>query len=68
VYGVQSVGLEKNPDPSVTIESLVSRYLLEIQAFQPVGPYQICGYSFGGILAYEIAQQLLRAGEKVTFM
>jgi len=68
VYGVQSVGLEKNPGLSVTIESLASRYRLEIQAFQPVGPYQICSYSFGGILAYDIAQQLLRAAEKVTFM
>lgn len=47
------------------IEAMASRYCREIQAFQPEGPYYLCGYSFGGLLAYEIARQLLCQGKTI---
>lgn len=51
-----------------TAEELARRYLATIRQAQPHGPYCLAGVSFGGVLAYEIAQQLLRAGEEVSFL
>ncbi|MBC8953654.1 non-ribosomal peptide synthase/polyketide synthase [Xenorhabdus sp. PB62.4] len=62
------------PWPSVnegwvsTMEMLATRLIAFIKAVQPEGPYRICGYSSGGVLAYAIAQQLLNSGDKVDFL
>jgi len=40
-------------------------YLEEIRVVQKDGPYHIAGYSFGGIIAFEMAQQLRAAGSLV---
>jgi len=54
-------------DPSdFTVERLAKLYLAEIRARQPEGPYHLGGYSFGAIVAFEIAQQLTRAGALVA--
>ena len=39
-----------------------------MRAIQPAGPYRIAGWSFGGLLAYEVGAQLVRVGEKVEFI
>uniref|UniRef100_UPI001300A031 thioesterase domain-containing protein n=1 Tax=Photorhabdus sp. CRCIA-P01 TaxID=2019570 RepID=UPI001300A031 len=57
-----------NAEPMSTMEQQVARMITLIKAVQPEGPYRICGYSSGGILAYAIAQQLLHAGETVNFL
>ncbi|MFM6278872.1 MAG: thioesterase domain-containing protein, partial [Dolichospermum sp.] len=54
--------------PIVQVENMASQYLQEIQTLQPQGPYFLGGYSFGGIIAYEIAQQLHCQGQKVVFL
>ncbi|KOY61429.1 hypothetical protein AM629_13925 [Photorhabdus heterorhabditis] len=54
--------------PMSTIEQQVTRMIIFMKAIQPAGPYRICGYSSGGILAYAIAQQLLNAGETINFL
>jgi thioesterase domain-containing protein len=51
-----------------TIEEVAANCLKAMQEHQPRGPYRIAGYSFGGILAFEIAQQLVRIGEEVEFL
>ncbi|MDC9612612.1 amino acid adenylation domain-containing protein [Xenorhabdus khoisanae] len=62
------------PWPSVneewipTMEMLATRLIAFMKAVQPEGPYRICGYSSGGVLAYAIAQQLLNSGDKVDFL
>ena len=48
-----------------TIEGLAARYIEGMKEFQPSGPYRMAGYSFGAILALEIAQQLRASGETV---
>lgn len=48
-----------------TIEGLAARYVQGIRELQPSGPYRVAGYSFGAVLALEIAQQLLASGEEV---
>jgi thioesterase domain-containing protein len=42
--------------------------LQSVRAVQPSGPYLIAGYSFGGVLAYELATQLIAAGESVAWL
>jgi thioesterase domain-containing protein len=39
-----------------------------IRALRQTGPYQLAGHSFGGLLAYEVAQQFIAAGEEVSFL
>ena len=51
-----------------TVEQLAQIFLSEIREIQPQGPYQLCGYSKAGLVAYEIARLLLNAGESVPFL
>ncbi len=45
-----------------------ARYLAAIRAVQPQGPYRLAGWSFGGMVAYEMARMLLVAGEEVGYL
>ena len=47
---------------------MAAQYLKELRAFQPQGPYYFGGASFGGTVAYEMAQQLRAAGEEVGLL
>jgi thioesterase domain-containing protein/acyl carrier protein len=51
-----------------TLEQLASVYVEGIRKLQPRGPYRIAGYSFGGIIALEIAQQFQELGEEVEYL
>jgi thioesterase domain-containing protein/acyl carrier protein len=63
VYGLRASDVnEVYPE---TVEQLADKYILEIQRIQKHGPYQICGLSFGGLVAYEIARKLAERGERV---
>jgi len=68
VYGLQPKGLDGKQPPYTQIEQMASYYIQEIQTIQPNGPYFLGGYSFGGMIAFEMAQQLHRLGEKVGFL
>jgi oxalate---CoA ligase len=58
VYGIQAQGLDgKNPRHK-TVEEMAGHYIKEIRELQPEGPYYLGGSSFGGLVAYEVAQQL----------
>ncbi len=50
------------------VEDLAKRYVDEIVSVQPEGPYHLLGLSFGGILTYEIAQQLARRGADIPLL
>jgi thioesterase domain-containing protein len=65
VYGLQPQGLDGKQPPRTRVEDMASHYIQEIQSFQPHGPYFLAGYSFGGVVAFEMAQQLSKKGEKV---
>jgi len=53
------------PLPHLSIEQLATEYLDQIRRHQAHGPYHLGGFSIGGVLAYEVAQRLMREGEKV---
>jgi len=59
VYGLQARGLQGIQSCDTRVEDMAARYLEEIRKVQPAGPYFIGGYSFGGLIAFEMAQQLL---------
>ncbi len=48
-----------------SVEKIAERYEKSIRAFQPEGPYYLCGLSFGGVTAVEVARRLIAAGEEV---
>ena len=50
------------------VELSARRYVEDLRLIQREGPYQLIGYSFGGLIAYEMAQQLLASGERVNFL
>ncbi len=64
-YALQPVGLCGHQAPDSTMEALVARYLAEIRRVQPRGPYRLGGHSFGGKVAFALAQSLHQAGEEV---
>jgi acyl-CoA synthetase (AMP-forming)/AMP-acid ligase II/thioesterase domain-containing protein/acyl carrier protein len=67
-YGIQCRGLDGQEEPFTRIEDMADHYIKEIKKVQPVGPYYIGGYSFGGRVAYVMAQQLRAAGEEVALL
>jgi acyl transferase domain-containing protein/thioesterase domain-containing protein len=64
-YGIQARGWMTNYSPIYGIQAMASYYVQIIQSIQPVGPYDLGGYSLGGVLAYEITRQLQELGETV---
>jgi amino acid adenylation domain-containing protein len=68
VWGIQSKGLDGQSLPDNTIEAIAKDYLKEILILFPDGPYNFAGYSFGGLVAYELAKQLKAMGKQVNFV
>ena len=52
----------------VAVETLAADYLAALRRHQPRGPYRLAGYSFGGVMVYEMAVRLRQAGEEVAFL
>src|SRR5439155_5375056 len=67
-YGLQSRGLDGLEDPLTRIEDIAAEFLREIRAVQPEGPYYLVGLCMGGVVAYEMAQQLHAAGQQVGLL
>ncbi len=66
IYGLPGIALGQ---PQLrTLEGLAARLVELMCSVQPHGPYRLAGWSFGGVLAYEIAQQLLGRDETVEFL
>jgi amino acid adenylation domain-containing protein len=67
-YGLQARSLDGEQTPHTRIEEMAADYIKEIQTLQPFGPYFLGGYSFGGLVAYEMARQLHAQGQKVGML
>ena len=69
IYGVESPFLsDPNHEIHENVEDMASAYLVAMRIAQPTGPYRIAGYSFGGVLAYEMVRQLEAAGAEVELL
>ncbi len=67
-YGLQAQGLDGSCPPLITIEDTAALYVKSIRRRRPHGPYFLGGYCMGGTIAFEVAQQLQAAGEKVALL
>ncbi|MGK7905411.1 MAG: amino acid adenylation domain-containing protein [Hormoscilla sp.] len=67
-YGLQAAGLNGECKPFTRIEEMATYYLDAIRTIQSEGPYQLGGWSLGGIIAFEIAQQLSQKGEEIGLL
>ena len=68
IYGIQAQDLEKRDKPLDSIQEMASHYISLIQDVQPDAPYCLAGFSFGGIVAYEMARQLSTSNYKVDYV
>ena len=68
VIGIQARGLAGKDLPLATVEAMAVEYLREVKTRQPDGPYNLCGYSFGGLVAFEMARRLRESGDEVALV
>lgn len=66
VHGLQARGLETPGRPDRSVRGLARRNVEAITAVQPTGPYTLAGHSLGGLVALEMAGQLVDRGDPVT--
>jgi thioesterase domain-containing protein/acyl carrier protein len=67
-FGIQEFGLAEGQAPFSRIEQMAELYVRAMKTVQPEGPYLLAGWSFGGLAAYEMAQQLRAAGDEVSMV
>jgi len=65
VVGLEAPGLAGEQAPVESLTELAARYVRAVRGRQPRGPYRIGGWSMGGTVAFEMAQQLVGAGQEV---
>lgn len=68
LFALQSHGLDGSTDIPETIEAIAADFVASVRRQQPRGPYLLAGYSMGGTLAWEMAQQLVSAGDEVALL
>ncbi len=68
VYGLQAQGLDGKQPPLESFEEMAARYVDEVRGVQPEGPYLLGGWSLGGLVALEMAQQLRASGQRVGLL
>ena len=68
LYGLQAQGLDGKRPCLGSLEEMAAHYIKEIRTIQPQGPYFLGGYSLGGLIAYEMAQQLSAGGEEAALV
>ena len=66
VYAIQAPGLDGRAAPVATVEAMADLYVEAIRSVEPHGPYRLCGYSFGGLIAIEMAKRLEADGQRVA--
>ena len=66
-FALQALGLTGAPAQR-SIEAMAARYIEELRAVQPVGPYRVGGYCLGALVAFEIACQLVDQGHAVALL
>ncbi|RQH23956.1 non-ribosomal peptide synthetase, partial [Okeania hirsuta] len=67
-YALQPPSLDGVSEPFSSLEEVAAYYLQAIQTLQPSSPYFLGGHSFGGLVTFEMAQQLQQKGETVALL
>lgn len=67
-FALQAHGVDGRIKPSECIPDMARCYVAAMKAARPHGPYLLAGYSGGGVIAYEMAQQLKAVGDTVSLI
>ena len=67
-YALEAPGLDGREEPFTSIMAMATHYIEAIRTVQPQGPYALGGLCFGGVVAFEMAQQLRLKGEAVSLV
>lgn len=67
-YGLQAVGIDNEWEQYTQLEDLATHYIEAVRLVQPQEPYLLGGWSMGGVVAFEMAQQLQRQGQEVLLL
>lgn len=67
-YAIQAHGLEEGENPYNSIEEMAKEYIKSMKKIQASGPYILGGWSFGGLIAAEMTNQLRKEGEEVSLL
>ncbi|MFR9773646.1 amino acid adenylation domain-containing protein, partial [Nocardia sp. SC052] len=68
IFGLQSPALTEEGYLPESLFEMAHRYVAEIRAVQPHGPYRLLGWSLGGVLAHAVATELQAAGEEIGLL
>ncbi len=68
LYALQPQGLDEANPRLRQVQEIAAGYIKEIRTIQAKGPYYLGGHSFGGTVAFEMAQQLNQLGQEVAFV
>lgn len=68
VYGIEAKGVDGLQEPLDRIEDMAELYVPALRQIQPRGPYVLMGYSFGGLVALEMAQRIRESGEQIQLL
>jgi amino acid adenylation domain-containing protein len=68
LYMFFNQGYDGKPAHHTTVEEIARLYLKDMRTVQTEGPFYLAGYSFGGLVAYEMAQQLHKQGEIIGLL
>ncbi|HZI20311.1 MAG TPA: non-ribosomal peptide synthase/polyketide synthase [Pyrinomonadaceae bacterium] len=67
-HAFQAAGLDDDEEPAAGVEEMAARYVEAMRGVRPSGPYMIGGWSFGGLVAFEMSRQLEALGEEVSLL
>ena len=67
-HALQATGLDGREAPLASVEDMARRYVEQVRAVQPEGPYLLGGWSLGGAVAFEMARELRRQGQEVSLL
>jgi thioesterase domain-containing protein len=68
VYGIQAKGVDGKEEPFGRVEDMASYYVDELDEILAADSYILVGYSFGGLVALEVAQRLQEKGRKIPLL
>jgi amino acid adenylation domain-containing protein len=68
IYAIQARGADPRQQPHSNIAAMVGAYIVAVREVQPHGPYALAGYSFGGLIAFEMARWLRAQDEAVDLL
>src|SRR5205823_2900948 len=68
IFAFQPQGLDGSTPYLRSVEEMATHYICGLRRYQPRGPYFLCGRSFGGVVAFEMARRLTADGDEVRFL